>query len=130
MELKLKKNKNALEEKQLTKSRKWLKRNGISLALAFVMAGSMAGLSTLDVNAINVLKQSNSKITGLDNIPNMAATIVQVIGAVVAIFGGAQLGLGFAQDNPDGQSRGLKFFIGGAIAFGTTTLLKWISFSS
>ena len=59
----------------------------------------------------------------------MATTIAQVIGAIVAVFGGVSAGLGYAQDNPDGQSRGIKFLIGGAIAFSTTTILKWVAFS-
>ena len=46
----------------------------------------------------------------------------------ILIIGGGTAGLGYAQDNPDGQSRGLKFLIGGAIAFSTTTILKWIAF--
>lgn len=112
-----------------TRAKEWFKRNGTSLALFCMMVGLMVASSISSAEAINVTKISNSsKVTGLDEFPKLAATIAQVIGAVVAIFGGVSAGLGYAQDNPDGQSRGLKFLIGGAIAFSVTFILKWIAF--
>lgn len=112
-----------------TRAKEWFKRNGISLALFCMMVGLMVASSISGAEAINVTKiNEKSKITGLDEFPKIAATVVQVIGAVVGLFGGGAVGLGYAQDNPDGQSRGLKFLIGGAIAFSTTTILKWIAF--
>lgn len=112
-----------------TRAKEWFKRNGISLALFCMMVGFMVTSSISGAEAINVTKINNtSKVTGLDEFPKLAATIAQVIGAVVAIFGGVSAGLGYAQDNPDGQSRGLKFLIGGAIAFSVTFILKWIAF--
>lgn len=113
-----------------TRAKEWFKRNGISLALFCMMVGLMVASSISGAEAINVTKISNSsKVTGLDEFPKLAATIAQVIGAIVAVFGGVSAGLGYAQDNPDGQSRGIKFLIGGAIAFSTTTILKWVAFS-
>lgn len=113
-----------------TRAKEWFKRNGISLALFCMMVGLMVASSISSAEAINVTKISNSsKVTGLDEFPKLAATIAQVIGAIVAVFGGVSAGLGYAQDNPDGQSRGIKFLIGGAIAFSTTTILKWVAFS-
>lgn len=112
-----------------TRAKEWFKRNGTSLALFCMMVGLMVASSISSAEAINVTKISNSsKVTGLDEFPKLAATIAQVIGAVIAIFGGVSAGLGYAQDNPDGQSRGLKFLIGGAIAFSVTFILKWIAF--
>ncbi len=112
-----------------TRAKEWFKKNGTSLALFCMMVGLMVASSISSANAINVTKINNtSKVTGLDEFPKLAATIAQVIGAVVAIFGGVSAGLGYAQDNPDGQSRGLKFLIGGAIAFSVTFILKWIVF--
>lgn len=111
------------------RAKEWFKRNGTSLALFCMMVGLMVASSISSADAINVTKINNtSKVTGLDEFPKLAATIAQVIGAVVAIFGGVSAGLGYAQDNPDGQSRGLKFLIGGAIAFSVTFILKWIAF--
>lgn len=113
-----------------TRAKEWFKRNGTSLALFCMMVGLMVASSISSAEAINVTKISNSsKVTGLDEFPKLAATIAQVIGAIVAIFGGVSVGLGYAQDNPDGQSRGIKFLIGGAIAFSTMFILKWIAFS-
>lgn len=112
-----------------TRVKEWFKKNGTSLALFCMMVGLMVASSISSADAINVTKINNtSKVTGLDEFPKLAATIAQVIGAVVAIFGGVSAGLGYAQDNPDGQSRGLKFLIGGAIAFSVTFILKWIVF--
>lgn len=113
-----------------TRAKEWFKSNRISLALFCMMVGLMVASSISGAEAINVTKiNEKSKITGLDEFPKMATTIAQVIGAIVAVFGGVSAGLGYAQDNPDGQSRGIKFLIGGAIAFSTTTILKWVAFS-
>lgn len=64
--------------------------------------------------------------TQLKDVLKTIESVIQVIGAVVAIYGGLSTGLGFAQDNSDGISKGLKLLIGGAIAFSVTTILKWV----
>ncbi len=52
---------------------------------------------------------------GVSSLEKFVKKIVIGIGIIVALFGGITLGLGFAQDNPDGQSRGVKFLVGGVI---------------
>ena len=52
---------------------------------------------------------------GIDDFAKVARYAALGIGGVVAIYGGIQLGLGFTQDNPDGQSKGIKYIVGGVI---------------
>ena len=64
-------------------------------------------------------------VEGLTQLKSAALKIVTGIGAIIAIYGGISLGLGFAQDNPDGQSRGIKFVIGGALMVAVSTIVGW-----
>ena len=61
-----------------TRAKEWFKRNGISLALFCMMVGLMVASSISGAEAINVTKiNEKSKVTGLDEFPKIAATVVQ-----------------------------------------------------
>lgn len=120
------------------------KRNGkISSKLKKIgskIAGTLTlAMATLSFHATRVLAaappakgaaQSNDAktlVSGIDNLAGLATTIVVAIGVVVAVFGGLQLGLGFAQDNPDAQSRGVKFLVGGIIGASVVAIIKYVT---
>lgn len=89
------------------------KRQIAQAFLTLMICGSMVGLR---VYAAGSGASDVSSITaGVSSLESFVKKIVIGIGFVVALFGGVTLGLGFAQDNPDGQSRGVKFLIGGII---------------
>ncbi len=63
--------------------------------------------------------------TGLTKIKSLATNIVLGVGIIIAIYGGISTGLGFAQDNPDSQSRGIKFVVGGLIMCAISGIIQW-----
>ncbi len=77
--------------------------------LALIICGSMA---SLQVYAAGSGASDESTII---SVISTLGSFVKKIGIGFALFGGVTLGLGFAQDNPDDQSRGVKFLIGGII---------------
>ncbi len=89
------------------------KRQIAQVFLALMICGSMAGLQ---VYAAGSGASDVSSITaGVSSLESFVRRIVIGIGFVVALFGGVTLRLGFAQDNPDDQSKGVKLLIGGGI---------------
>lgn len=105
------------------------------------VAGTLAfAYAMMSMQAVNVLAKNSAPNASAGNASNigdgigalgdLATTIVVAIGVIVAVFGGLQLGLGFAQDNPDAQSRGVKFLIGGVIGASVTAIVKLVSTGS
>lgn len=87
-------------------------RKVMQASLAMLFCGMMLGLQAY---AGGGASDASSITAGVSDLEKFVKKIVIGIGIIVALFGGITLGLGFAQDNPDGQSRGVKFLVGGVI---------------
>lgn len=111
-----------------SKERNWFRKHKITFIELGCMTFVMVLLCFVDVSAISTTV-SNDKL-GLQNVVDLVLGIVTTIGIIVAIFGAGMTGLGFAQDNPDSQSRGIKTLAGGVIAAGASVLIKWLKLSS
>lgn len=77
------------------------------MALVLPMALSAC---TVTASAQNVDAQGM-----LDSIMKVLKPGVAALGALVAVVGGIQLGVGFKDDNADGKTRGFQTLVGGAI---------------
>ena len=113
-------------EKVGCRIKNWLKRNKKDLAFCLLMSAGMILLNTTGVLA-GTTKVTENKITGVNDIISMVTTIVTAIGIIIALFGGANMGISYTQDNPDGISRGFKFFIGGIICTAVPQIIKWVA---
>lgn len=113
-------------EKVGCRIKNWLKRNKKDLAFCLLMSAGMILLNTTGVLA-GTTKVKEDKITGVNDIISMVTTIVTAIGIIIALFGGANMGISYTQDNPDGISRGFKFFIGGIICTFVPQIIKWVA---
>ncbi len=85
------------------------KRQMAQMLLVMLICMSMIGLQA------HAAVTTESITSGVNSLKGFVKTIVVAIGIIIATFGGITLGLGFAQDNPDGQSRGIKFLLGGMV---------------
>lgn len=86
------------------------KRQMAQMLLVMLFCGCMVGQQVYAASPT-----VDSITSGMNSLKSFVKTIVIAIGIIIATFGGVTLGLGFAQDNPDGQSRGIKFLVGGLV---------------
>ncbi len=92
------------------------------MLLVMLFCGCMIGMQAYAANPT-----VDSITDGMTSLKSFVKTIVIGIGIIIATFGGVTLGLGFAQDNPDGQSRGIKFLLGGLVIAAVGAILALFS---
>lgn len=98
------------------------KRQVAQMLLALLICGSMTLLQAFAAGS--GASDAGSITSGVSSLESFVKKVVIGIGIVIALFGGVTLGLGFAQDNPDGQSRGVKFLIGGIVIASVGAFIK------
>lgn len=110
----------------LNKAKEKLTSMAIATQTAFLVA-PITVFAAPQFDDVKVVTEDLDPINKMGSVIGMLLSIVRILGAVIAVYGGIEVAQGFMDDGQaDKKSKGFKWIFGGIIMIGMKSLLQGI----